>query len=168
MRAWRREVGMLVGAPPAVPAVELTVEGDVVALRSVDAAAALSDGIARIPLGATPPALPLADGSVASLTLWLLGERGDPALRAALFAELARVCAPDGVLVAVDHNRPRRRSAALLALVVAPHPAGSSPASRWRRLAYPTARDAQAAGFTVERLRLAAGERVQVVWARRT
>jgi len=167
MRAWRREVGTLLGAPPAVSAVDLTVERDAVTLRFVDAAAAATAGVMRIPVGVTPLVLPLADGSVASLTLWLLGERGDAAMRAALFAEAARVCAPDGVLVAVDHNRPRRPAAALLAFVAPPQPPGATPGSRWRRLAYPTAREAQAAGFTVERLRLAAGERVQIVWARR-
>jgi hypothetical protein len=51
--------------------------------------------------------------------------------------------------------------------VAAPRPAGVTPAIRWRRLAYPTAREIRAAGFVIERLRLAAGERVQVVWARR-
>ncbi|HEY2386697.1 MAG TPA: hypothetical protein VGK30_07025 [Candidatus Binatia bacterium] len=161
MRAWRRELGTLLGSPPAAPAVELTVERDAIALRAGAA------GATRIPLDAAPLVLPLADGSVAALTLWLLGEHGVAATRAALLAEAARVCAPDGILVAVDHNRPRRRGAALLALATAPHPPGATPASRWRRLAHPTAREIHAAGFTIERLRLAAGERVQVVWARR-
>jgi hypothetical protein len=66
------------------------------------------------------------------------------------------------VLVVVDHNQPRawwRRAiaAALLAL------RGLPPA----RARHPVAREAAAHGFAIERLRLAAGERVQLVLARR-
>jgi hypothetical protein len=70
---------------------------------------------------------------------------------------------PDGApLVLIDHNRPRqwwRRPLAALFLVVR-----GLPPSRAR---YPAARELDAAGFQVERLVLAAGERVQVVLARR-
>jgi SAM-dependent methyltransferase len=116
---------------------------------------------------AAPAALPFGDASIAALSLSLLGDGSEGGARVALLAELARVCVPGGVLVAVDHNRPRRRAAAFVAVVAPPRPPGRTPAARWRRLAYPAAREVWAAGFTIERLRLAAGERVQVVFARR-
>jgi len=168
MRAWRRDLDTLVGVPSAPHALIVTVERDAVALQ-ISGARDGSGGTGRVTrLAARAPlVLPMADGSVGALTLWLLGERGAAEVRAALLGELARVCAPGGVLVAVDHNRPRQRWAALRAVVAAPRPAGATPASRWRRLAYQTAREIRAAGFVIERLRLAAGERVQVVWGRR-
>lgn len=68
----------------------------------------------------------------------------------------------DAPLVLVDHNQPRqwwRRPLGALLLV-----ARGLPPSRGR---YPAARELDAAGFCVERLELAAGERVQVVRAQR-
>jgi hypothetical protein len=68
----------------------------------------------------------------------------------------------DAPLVLVDHNQPRqwwRRVLGAAALVVR-----GFPPSRAR---YPAARELDGAGFRVERLELAAGERVQVVRARR-
>jgi hypothetical protein len=65
-------------------------------------------------------------------------------------------------LVLVDHNQPRqwwRRPLAALLLALR-----GLPPSRGR---YPAARELDAAGFRVERLELAAGERVQAVLARR-
>jgi SAM-dependent methyltransferase len=169
MRAWRRDLDTLVGVPSASDALLVSVERDAVALQisGVRGGAGGTGRVTRLAARA-PLVLPMADGSVGALTLWLLGERGAAEVRAALLGELARVCAPGGVLVAVDHNRPRRRWAALRAVVAAPRPAGGTPAARWRRLAYPTAREIRAAGFVIERLRLAAGERVQVVWGRRS
>lgn len=76
--------------------------------------------------------------------------------------------APQTLLIVADHNRPRRRSAVLGALLGAPQVPGRSLAARWRRLAAPTAREVQAAGFRVLRLALVADERVQLVIARRS
>ncbi len=165
MRAWRRDLDALVGAPAGAPALALALERGRVAFRRLGPRAGFAAGVSVV--HAAPAALPLPDRAIAALTLSFLGERGAAAMRAALLAEVARICAPGAVVVVIDHNRPRRRLAALLAVTAAPRPAGATPAARWRRLAYPTARELRAAGFVVERLRLAAGERVQVVWARR-
>lgn len=166
MRAWRRDVGTLVGAPAAEPAVAVVLEGETVWLRRVrpqtDWLAAPSR---ERSVRAAAAALPFGNASIAALTVSFLGAEGHA--HAVLLGELARVCAPGGVLIAVDHNRPRRRMAALVAVAARPCPIGPNPAARWRRLAHPTARQVWAAGFTIERLRLAAGERVQVVFARR-
>jgi hypothetical protein len=65
-------------------------------------------------------------------------------------------------LVLVDHNQPRqwwRRPLAALLLL-----GRGLPPARGR---YPAARELDAAGFRVESLRLAAGERLQLVLARR-
>ncbi len=75
--------------------------------------------------------------------------------------------APQTLLIVADHNRPRRGWSALGALGGSPWVPGWSPSVRWRRLATPTAREVQAAGFRVVRLALVAGERVQLVMARR-
>jgi hypothetical protein len=90
-----------------------------------------------------------------------------PAARSTELADAARGLAADGTLVVMDHNRPRRRLMALLALLRSPRIPGIAPRGRWRRPAYPTAREVQTVGFRVERLRLVAGERVQIVFARR-
>jgi hypothetical protein len=87
--------------------------------------------------------------------------------RAAALAVLASRFTPAGRLIVVDHNRPRQRVAALAALARTPWVPGWSPAARWVRLAHPTAREVQAAGFRVDRLRLVASERVQIVIATR-
>jgi hypothetical protein len=84
------------------------------------------------------------------------------------FAALQATLGADVVLVVADHNRPRRRSQALAAVLGPPAVPGLSPATRWRRLARPTAREVQTAGFRVVRLALVARERVQLVIARRT
>jgi SAM-dependent methyltransferase len=143
-RAWQREAEALIagalGGPP-----EVTIE-----------AGAAAGG-----------PLPFRDGEAARAVLSFVGCAPAPAARRALLAEAGRVLAPGGALAVVDHNRPRRRLAALAALAGPPRVPGRSPAARWRRLAYPTAREVQAAGLGVECLRLAARERVQVVVARR-
>jgi hypothetical protein len=118
--------------------------------------------------GALGDVLPFADGSLSAVSLTLLDWRSAHGSCRPLLTELRRVLARDGQLVVVDHNRPRGRIAALAALLRTPAPAGASPQARWRRLAHPVAREAQAAGFVVESLRLAAGERVQVVSALRS
>jgi hypothetical protein len=166
MRAWRRDVGTLVGAPAAAPAFAVGLEAVTVLLRRVHPQAGwLPAPSHELTVRAALSALPFGDASIAALMVSFLGSDGRA--HAVLLAELARVSAPDAVLVAVDHNRPRRRAAALVAVVAPPRPFGRTPAARWRRLAHPTAREMWVAGFTIERLRLVAGERVQVVFARR-
>jgi hypothetical protein len=86
-------------------------------------------------------------------------ERDDPVARLAALASRLPVAAP---IVVVDHNQPRdwwRRGVANLLLA-----ARGIPPARARR---PVAREVAAHGFVVERLRLAAGERLQLVLARR-
>jgi hypothetical protein len=133
-------------------------------LRSSRAAGAEPEGAGAV--RCRPSALPFAAASLPSALLSLLGADPPPAERRALLGEVARVLAPGAALVVVDHNRPRRRASALAALLRAPAIPGASAAARWRRAAYPTAREVQSAGLAVERLRLAVGERVQLVLAR--
>lgn len=97
------------------------------------------------------------------LVLSAVGRTLPPEDRASALRNLVGALPPGSVVVVVDHNRPRRRGAALGAIGRSPWVPGWSPAARWRRLAYPTARELQDAGFRVERLRLVAGERVQIV-----
>jgi hypothetical protein len=102
------------------------------------------------------------EGAAAGGVVALLGERGDAAARARMLATMAERLVAGAPVVLVDHNRPRafwRRPAGWLALL-----ARGLPPSRDR---HPAARELAAAGFTVECLRLAAGERVQHVRARR-
>jgi hypothetical protein len=107
-------------------------------------------------------------GGLASLLVRFVGQPARPAEREVTLAQAARALAFGGRLVVVDHNRPRRRIAALLALVAPPLVPGATPKARWCRLAYPVAREIGFAGFTIESLRLVASERVQIVFARRT
>jgi SAM-dependent methyltransferase len=173
--SWRREVEALVGTPDATPAVVVKLGGGEVQCHLVPRASStvgLVDRTAvRPPATATlrSPAtmLPIRDDAIAWIGVSFLGDPSPPAVRRALLAELARVLAPAGTLVVVDHNRPRRRLAAIAAVAMSPRPPGATPAAAWRRLGYPVAREAHAAGFVVDRLRLAAGERVQVISARR-
>lgn len=174
--AWRPEVEALVGRPSQLPALALSFAADVVWWRIVDRDAAV-DATSAPPrsrrcaalrsLRAAPDALPIRDASVAWLVVSFLGDRARPGPRQALAAELVRVLAPGGMLVAVDHNRPRRGGAALAAIVAPPRPPALTPTGAWRRLAYPTARELRGAGLAIESLRLAARERVQLIVARR-
>lgn len=91
-----------------------------------------------------------------------LGRAARPHERQTLLAGLRGLLPPGAPLVLLDHNRPRRwprRALAALGLLAA----GLPP----RRARYPAARELQALGFPVVRLRLAAGERVQLVLALR-
>ena len=106
-------------------------------------------------------------GAARAVTVSFVGRTTSVEARRRTIADAAGGLDTDGTLVVVDHNRPRRRLAALAALVRAPWIPGVTPGARWRRQARPTARELQDAGFRVERLRLAAGERVQVVFARK-
>jgi SAM-dependent methyltransferase len=162
--AWRRDVESLVDvlAPSAV--VVALVNG-LVRWRRCDAGTPL---LAEAPGGTVRGALPFPDASVDTVVAWLVRDATPAAVRAAFVTDVARVVAPGGVVVAIDHNRPRRLAAALLAILAPPRPPLLWPAAAWRRLAHPTARELRAAGFAVERLSLACRERVQVVVARRT
>ena len=117
-------------------------------------------GVAWIGWGSSPHA-----DAIGATAVSLIGLDPEPEDRRQVFAALADALAPSGVLVVVDHNRPRRTSAVFGALAGAPWVPGWTLAGRWRRLARPTAREVQAAGFRVEKLRLVASERVQVVVA---
>ena len=91
-----------------------------------------------------------------------LGAPAHPADRQAALRALARRLPAGAPLVLVDHNQPRvlwRRGLGIVALAAA----RLAPS----RARYPAARELAALGFTVERLRLACGERVQLVLARR-
>jgi hypothetical protein len=115
-------------------------------------AAALDASVAR----AGPPDEPVA--AVCDLR----GERGVRSARIALLASIAARLPPGAPLVVVDHNRPRawwRRIAGALCLAARGLPPG--------RARYPVAEEVRDRGFVIERLRLAAGERVQLVLARR-
>jgi hypothetical protein len=138
--AWRREAEVLVAAELGASDVRWVEWGDL--------APSAGTALPRIVLSAVGHAAPADE-------------------RARVFRDLALAVVAGGVAVVVDHNRPRRLPAALVALVGAPWVPGASPAARWRRLAHPTAREVQAAGFRVERMRFVAGERVQVVVATR-
>ncbi len=176
--SWRREVEALVGPPTGFPALVVALVAGVAWWRIVGAEGrtfVASSDPARVSgrdpatclLRAAPDALPIRRASIAWLGVSFLGERTESRLRHGFVAELARVLAPAGTLLVVDHNRPRWRLAAIAAVAMSPRPPGATPAAAGRRLAYPVAREAHAAGFVVDRLRLAAGERVQVISARR-
>jgi hypothetical protein len=109
----------------------------------------------------------LGAAAARAVTVSFVGRNPSTNARRTAVADAARALGADGTLVVVDHNRPRRRLAALAALVRAPWIPGVAPSVRWHRQAHWTARELQDAGFRVDRLRLAAGERVQVVFAHR-
>jgi len=91
-----------------------------------------------------------------------LGASARPHERQAVLRDVARRLGRGAQLMLIDHNQPRspwRRALSLLALAAA----GLSPA----RARYPAARELAVLGFLVERLRLACGERVQLISARR-
>jgi hypothetical protein len=90
-----------------------------------------------------------------------VGAVADPVARRAQLERLRLVLPAGAPLVVVDHNQPRRLGARLVgaALLIV---RGLPPV----RARYPAARELAAAGFAVERLRLAHGERVQLVVAR--
>lgn len=91
-----------------------------------------------------------------------IGARTPAALRVCTLDALQARLPVGAPLVLVDHNQPRQWWRRPLALVLLA--ARGLPPSRAR---YPAARELDGAGFRVESLRLAEGERVQVVLARR-
>jgi hypothetical protein len=107
--------------------------------------------------------LPPANGAAAGgAVVSFLGARTGPAERQAALSGLRARLPAGAPLLVVDHNQPRdawRRALSVFALLAA----GLGPA----RARYPVARELAAAGFRVERLRLACGERVQLVLGRR-
>ncbi len=101
-----------------------------------------------------------AEGPAAAVVVFLRSP-ARPHERQVLLAELRRRLVPGAPVVLVDHSQPRarwRRLGARVALALA-----GLPAARGR---YPAARELVALGFAVERLRLACGERIQLVAAR--
>jgi hypothetical protein len=90
-----------------------------------------------------------------------LGTPADPSARQSLLDGVRRRLPAGTPLVLVDHNQPR--GLALRALGAVLLRACGLGAARAR---YPAARELAALGFQVEHLRLACGERVQLVAAR--
>lgn len=113
--------------------------------------------------GALPAGTRLAGGAeqADAAIVTFLGAPGGPAARQAVLAAV-RARLPGGApLVLLDHNQPRawwRRAAGSAVLLLR----GLPPA----RARYPAARELAALGLGVECLRLARGERVQLVVAR--
>ena len=106
---------------------------------------------------------PVAAESLGAVVLWLAAASPTAATRVAMLAEARRVLRRDGVLVVVDHNRPRtwwRRLRNVLWCALR----GVDP---MRRPAYPVAREVLAAGFDDVALRLACAEKIQLVRGRR-
>jgi hypothetical protein len=106
---------------------------------------------------------PVAEtGPAGAAVVTFVGERAAAAVRTSRLAAVRARLAPGAPVLLVDHAQPRpwwRRPGTVVRLL-----ARGLPPSRGRYLA---ARELDAAGFRVERLRLAAGERVQLVLARR-
>jgi len=103
----------------------------------------------------------LGEPAAAALVTFV-GARTAPEMRRRTLEAVRVRLSPDAPLVLIDHNQPRqwwRRPLAALLLAVR----GFAPS----RARYPAARELDAAGFRIERLDLAAGERLQVVLARR-
>jgi hypothetical protein len=99
-----------------------------------------------------------AAGAIASF----LGAAAPPAARRATLVAVRDRLPPGARLVRLDHNQPRswwQRAVGVAALALR----GLPPA----RARYPAARELASLGLDVERLRLAQGERVQLVVARR-
>jgi hypothetical protein len=114
------------------------------------------DGVlAILDADATPPET--AGAAVVSF----VGTRADPVARRTLLQRLRQTLPAGAPIVVVDHNQPRRMMARVFGWV-ALLSRGLPPL----RARYPTARELAALGFVVERLRLAHGERVQLVMAR--
>jgi len=107
--------------------------------------------------------VPVAGAEPTAAVLVFLGAPAHPADRQRTIRELRARLPATASLVLVDHNQPRawwRRALALLPLATQ----GLGPA----RARYPAARELAALGFSIQRLRLACGERIQLVLARRT
>src|SRR5262249_26234913 len=113
---------------------------------------------------ALPPGTALAGPGVipAAAIATFLGASAGPAARQTVLASLRSCLLPGAPIVLLDHNQPRawwRRAVGVAALALR----GLPPA----RARYPGARELAALGLDVECLRLARGERIQLVVARR-
>jgi SAM-dependent methyltransferase len=106
---------------------------------------------------------PVAEASLDALVVWFAATSPAPARRVEVLAEAGRVLRCDGVLIVVDHNRPRtwwrRLRNAIWCLRQGVDPL--------RRPTYPVAREVLAAGFEDVALRLACAEKIQLVRGRR-
>ena len=103
-----------------------------------------------------------ADRPPAAAIVVLLGVPARTAERQATLRALERRLPAGAPLLLVDHNQPRALARRVLATaLLALRRMGPT------RARYPAARELAALGFEVERLRLACGERVQLVLARR-
>jgi hypothetical protein len=103
-----------------------------------------------------------AERAAAAALVSFVGARTPPELRRRTLDAVRGRLSAGAPLVLIDHNQPRqwwRRPLAALLLTVR-----GMPPSRAR---YPAARELDGVGFRVQSLRLADGERVQVVLARR-
>ena len=106
--------------------------------------------------------LAAAGDSPAAAVVAFLGSPARPDERQRTLREIWHRLTEGSPLVLVDHAQPRtagRRAVSALRLRLS-----GFPPSRGR---YPAARELAALGFAIERLRLACGERVQLVVARR-
>jgi SAM-dependent methyltransferase len=114
-----------------------------------------------LPLDPQSDAADVIDASLDAVVVWLVGTDVPRAHRERLLGRLHRALRPSGVLVVVDHNRPRTWWPCLQNIVWClgrgVHPL--------KRPVYPVAREIQAAGFTDLSLRFALGERLQIVHA---
>ena len=106
---------------------------------------------------------PVAGASLDALVVWFAATSPAPARRAEVLAEARRVLRSDGVLIVVDHNRPRTWWRRLRNAIWCVRQ-GVDPL---RRPAYPVAREVLAAGFEDVALRLACAEKIQLVRGRR-
>lgn len=105
--------------------------------------------------GSTPPDV------AGAVVVSFVGAPADPVARQTLLARLRATLPAGAPLVLVDHNQPRRLMGRLVGaavLLLRGLPPG--------RARYPAARELAGLGFAVERLRLADGERVQLIVAR--
>jgi len=166
--AWEREVcAQIREVVGGTPLIAVVFDGGAPKWGAVDDARLASGRVRPMtPRPLTEGRLPYADASQPAILLSFVGGAPAGEDRQRLLAETRRALASGGRLLVLDHNRPRGRFAAMAALLAAPTPPGGSLTARWRRLGYTTAREAQARGLTVETLRLAAGERVQLIIAR--
>lgn len=118
---------------------------------------------ARVAAALPPQTHLAAEGERAGAAIaTFLGAGDGPATRQAVLSGLRSRLPPGAPLVLLDHNQPRawwRRAVGVILLALR----GLPPA----RARYPAARELAALGLAVERLRLAHGERVQLVVARR-